>query len=124
MAEAFANHYGQGTVFAQSAGMEPGTLNRRVVRVMQESGIDISMNGTKSVQQMLDQEFDYVITVCDDTSAECCPVFAGEAKRLHWGFPDPSSFQGPEEQCLQHTREVRDQIESRIREWLAMGPER
>ena len=121
MAEAFANHYGKGRVAAQSAGMEPGRLNRQVVQVMQEIGIDISTNGTKGVQQMLRKDFDAVITVCDEATAECCPVFPGDIKRLHWSFPDPSAFQGSEVERLERTRAVRDQIEAKVREWLANG---
>lgn len=119
MAEAFTNHHGKGRVVARSAGIEPGKLNLRVVEVMKEIGIDISTNGTKSVQQMLGKDFDYVITVCDETSAGRCPVFPGAVQRLHWGFADPSSFQGSEDERRQRTREVRDQIEIAVRQWLA-----
>jgi arsenate reductase (thioredoxin) len=61
--------------------------------------------------------FAYVITVCDEASAERCPVFPGGSQRLHWGFPDPSSFQGPPEEKLAWTRNVRDQIKAQIEQW-------
>ena len=63
--------------------------------------------------------FDYVVTVCDETSAERCPVFPGDARRLHWPFADPSSFTGTQEEKLSGTRHVRDQIRQRITEWIA-----
>ena len=61
--------------------------------------------------------FTYVITVCDEASAERCPIFPGVAKRLHWSFPDPSSFQGSHDEKLAKTREVRDTIKAKVEEW-------
>jgi arsenate reductase len=121
MAEAFLNQTCPGEFEAQSAGIEPGKLNPIVVEAMQEIGIDISRNKTKSVSDMLNsgQKFSHVITVCDETSAERCPVFPGGTTRLHWGFPDPSSFSGTPEVKLARTREVRDTIKRRVEEWCA-----
>jgi arsenate reductase len=118
MAEAFLNQICGNEFEAHSAGLEPGKLNPVVVEVMQESGLDIAANKTKSVSGFLGQHWDYVITVCDETSAERCPVFPGKAKRLHWGFPDPSSFQGAWEK-LARTREVREAIKTKIESWCA-----
>ena len=120
MAETYFNHYGEGRLVAESAGLEPGTLNPRVVQVMREDGIDISGNRTKSVFDLLKQgkRYDFVITVCDETSAEKCPVFPGPTKRLHWGFRDPSALIGSDEEKLQTTRQIRDQIKTRVREWI------
>jgi len=119
MAEAFTNALGRGAVIAESAGIEPGKMNLRVVAAMKEIGIDLSGKGTKSVEQMLRKDFDYVVTVCDESSAGNCPVFPGNVQRLHWGFPDPSAFEGPEEERLQRTRVVRDQIREKVSAWLA-----
>ena len=121
MAEAFLNQLCPDDFEAHSAGMEPGKLNPVVVEAMQEIGIDISGNPTKSVFDMFKtgKMFAYVITVCDETSAERCPIFPGVAKRLHWSFADPSSFQGSPEEKLARTREVRDTIKARIEEWCA-----
>ena len=121
MAEAFLNRICPEDFFAQSAGIEPGKLNPIVVQAMQENGIDISRNQTKSVADFIarKEHFDYVITVCDETSAERCPVFPGQTTRLHWGFPDPSSFIGTPEEKLARTRQVRDTIEVRIKSWCA-----
>ena len=120
MAEAFLNELGHKRFAAFSAGLEPGRLNPLVVRVMQEEGIDITQNKTKSISQFLNspRTLDYVITVCDEASAERCPVFPGKVKRLHWGFPDPAAFQGTEQEKLTQTRRVRDQIKLKIQEWL------
>jgi arsenate reductase len=91
MAEAFLNALGAGQYQAESAGLEPGTLNPLVIVAMREAGIDISQAETKGVAAMLacGPVFDYVITVCDEASAERCPVFPGSAERLHWVFPTP-----------------------------------
>jgi len=92
---------------------------------MREKGIDISANKTKTVADMLasKQTFDLVITVCDETSAERCPVFPGKTRRLHWGFPDPSALQGTAEEKLARTRIIRDEIERKIAAWCAAdGP--
>lgn len=121
MAETFLNATCPENFFAQSAGIEPGKLNPVVVAAMREAGLDISQNATKSVAGFLERRepFDYVITVCDETSAERCPVFPGAVQRLHWGFPDPSSFAGTPEEKLARTRDVRDAIKQRIENWCA-----
>lgn len=119
MAEAFLNQTCPDEFEAHSAGLEPGKLNPIVVEAMRETGIDISGNQTKAVFDMFKsgKTFSYVITVCDETSAERCPIFPGVAKRLHWSFPDPSAIQGTPEQKLSRTREIRDMIKSKIMEW-------
>jgi arsenate reductase len=121
MAEAFLKQAGGGEFEVHSAGIEPGKLNPIIVQAMREIGIDISGNQTKSVSDMLNlgRTFDYVITVCDESSAERCPIFPGNTFRLHWGFPDPSSFQGTQEEKLARTREVRDTIKAKIASWHA-----
>jgi arsenate reductase len=119
MAEAFLKQH-CGTRFeTHSAGIEPGKLNPIVVGAMRERGIDISKNATKSVDSYLKAgtQFEYVITVCDETSAERCPTFPGKTKRLHWGFPDPSALQGTSEAKLARTREIRDMIEKQVIGW-------
>jgi arsenate reductase (thioredoxin) len=115
MAEAFLSTLGGGKFEAESAGIEPGTLNPNVVLVMKEVGIDISGKQTKSVFDLLKRgnSYDVVITVCDAASAERCPVFPGKARRIAWSFPDPSGFSGSAE-VLERTREVRDAIKERI----------
>ncbi len=117
MAEAFLNQICGGEFEAHSAGIEPGRLNPVVVEAMREIGVDISRNQTKSVAGFLAQPFDYVVTVCDETSAERCPVFPGGTKRLHWGFPDPSSLGGSPDAKLARTREIRNAIKQKIETW-------
>jgi len=121
MAEAFLNQLCSDEFHAHSAGIEPGKLNPVVVEAMREIGVDISGNKTKSVAEMLEskQTFAFVITVCDETSAERCPIFPGGTTRLHWGFPDPSSFQGAPEERLAFTRKVRDAIKAKVEQWCA-----
>jgi len=119
MAEAFLNQICGGQFEAHSAGLEPGKLNPIVVEAMKEIGIDISKNQTKAVFDMFKSGtmFKYVITVCDEASAERCPIFPGITRRLHWSFPDPSSIQGTHEQKLERIREIRDTIKSRVEAW-------
>jgi arsenate reductase len=119
MAEAFLNRICGGEFEAHSAGLEPGNLNPIVVEAMREIGIDISGNKTKSVMDMFKsgKTFQYVITVCDETSAERCPIFPGVTKRLHWSFPDPSGFPGTHDEKLAKTREIRDTIKKKIEAW-------
>lgn len=121
MAEAFMNQICGQNFEAQSAGLEPGKLNPLVVEAMREIGMDISGNETKAVFDMfkLGKTFQYVVTVCDETSAERCPIFPGVTTRLHWGFPDPSAFQGTREEKMAKIREVRDAIKRKIEAWCA-----
>ncbi|MGE4385027.1 MAG: arsenate reductase ArsC [Endomicrobiaceae bacterium] len=120
MAEAFLKKYGEDKFEVESAGIEPGILNQNVVGVMKEAGIDISDNGTKSVFDFYrsGNAYDYVIAVCDQAKAEMCPVFPGNGKKLHWSFEDPSGFEGTNEEIMNKTREVRNRIEIKIKDWL------
>jgi len=106
---------------AASAGLEPGALNPLVVKALAEEGIDISGKETVSAFDLLKDGkfFTYVVTVCDETSAESCPIFPGTRERIHWGFPDPSTFTGSDEEKLERIREIRDAIKKRISEWVA-----
>jgi arsenate reductase (thioredoxin) len=121
MAEAFLNQICGDEFEAHSAGLEPGRLNPIVVEAMQEVGVDISGNQTKAVFDFIKsgEKFAYVITVCDEASAERCPIFPGVTTRLHWSFPDPSKSQGTHEEKLEQTREVRDTIKQQIEKWCA-----
>lgn len=106
---------------AASAGLEPGAVNPLVVKALAEEGIDISGKETVSAFDLLKQGkfFTYVVTVCDEASAESCPIFPGTRERLHWGFPDPSTFTGSDEEKLERIREIRDAIKERISDWVA-----
>ncbi|MGH7850599.1 MAG: arsenate reductase ArsC [Thermodesulfobacteriota bacterium] len=104
----------------ESAGLEPGTLNPYAVAALREEGIDISGKETVSAFELLKQGryYTYVITVCDETSAETCPIFPGCRERFHWSFPDPSKFTGTDEEIMTRVREVREQIKDKITEWV------
>jgi arsenate reductase len=112
MAEAFLNQLASNTFIAESAGLEPGTLNPIVVEVMKEIGIDISGKEARSVFDLFRQGqlFHFVITVCDAANAERCPIFPGLTKRIGWSFEDPASFTGTHNEILEKTRVVRDKI--------------
>lgn len=101
---------------AQSAGLEPGTLNSLAVEALQEIGIDISGNKTQSVFNVFKtgQLFAYTITVCSETESKGCPIFAGVTTRLHWPFPDPSQVTGTHAQRLAKTRELLEEIRAKI----------
>ncbi len=120
MAEAFLNSLAGDRFEAESAGLEPGSLNPLAVEAMKEIGIDISGNRVKGVFEFIKagKLFHHVITVCDETSGNRCPIFPGYAKRLHWNFPDPSALEGTHEEKLNKTREIRDQIRGRIEAWI------
>jgi arsenate reductase len=119
MAEAWLNKICGEYFEAQSAGLEPGALNPLAVQVMAEAGIDISKKKTQAVFDVFKsgQLFAYVITVCDEASAEKCPIFPGPAKRMHWSFPDPSEVQGSETAKLEQVRAIRDEIRGQIEQW-------
>lgn len=120
MAEAFLNKYGGDQFEAESAGLDPGTLNPNVVTVMQEVGIDLSAKTTQGVFDLfrLGKLYNAVITVCDKEAAERCPIFPGAVRRIAWSFKDPSSVKGCQEEILQQTRIVRDEIKQAIKEFI------
>ena len=119
MAEAWLNYICGESFAAESAGLEPGTLNPLVVETMEEAGIDISQKKTQDVFEVFKSGklFAYVIAVCDEASAERCPIFPGVAQRLHWSFPDPSSLTGSHEEKLAEVRKIRDEIRTKIEQW-------
>ncbi|MEG8945706.1 arsenate reductase ArsC [Rosettibacter firmus] len=110
MAEGFLKSFDK-NLEVYSAGTNPSNqVHPKAVQVMKEAGIDISKNYPKSVNQFLNESFDYVITVCDNAK-ETCPVFIGKVgKQLHIGFEDPAEATGTEEEILAVFRKVRDEI--------------
>jgi len=121
MAEALLKKIGGPQFDVESAGFEPGTLNPLAVEALKEEGIDIAGKKTKSVFDFFKEGriFNTVITVCDESQAERCPVFPGMVNRLHWSFADPSSFQGTWEEKLEGTRKVREQVRAAVTDWVA-----
>jgi arsenate reductase len=116
MAEAFLKKYGGEFFEVESAGLEAGTLNPLVVEAMREIGIDISKNQTKRVFDFLKQgkSYHYLVTVCDETAAERCPIFPGVFDKTQWNFEDPSAFQGTKGEKLVKIRTIRDSIKAKV----------
>jgi len=120
MAEAFLNSLAGDEFYAESAGLEAGTLNPYVIQVMKEEGIDISQNKTDSVFEFFKQGrvYDYVIAVCDSANAEKCPIFPGTCHRINWSFHNPADFTGTADEILTQTRKVKDQIKEKIEKFI------
>ena len=114
MAEGLLRLDGGGFFQVESAGVEPATVRPEAIEVMREIGSDISGHRSKSVDEFTGQEFDYVITVCDNAN-ERCPVFPGSVKRIHWSLEDPAASTGSEVERLDVFRRVRDEIRERLR---------
>ena len=114
MAEGLLRHDGGERFEVHSAGTVPSFVRPQAIEVMREIGIDISGHRSKSVDEFAGQEFDYVITVCDNAN-ENCPVFPGKTKRIHWSFDDPAEALGTEEEKLAVFRRVRNEIAEKLR---------
>jgi arsenate reductase len=118
MAEALLRKYAGDRFEVHSAGLEPKDINPYTTRVLGEIGLDISGHSSKDVMKYLGRvHFGYVITVCSNAE-ENCPIFPFVIERLHWPFEDPAHFEGTDEETLAKFREVRDQIDARVRAWL------
>ena len=118
MAEGLLRQEGGALFEAVSAGVEPSFVRPQAIEVMREIGIDISQQRSKSVDEFAGQEFDYVITVCDNAN-DRCPSFPGKTQRLHWPFEDPAAVTGNEEAKLAVFRRVRDEIRDRLRGFVS-----
>lgn len=117
MAEAFLRSLPGVDIDVSSAGVSPSQVRPEAVAVMEEIGIDASGLRSKSVDEFAGQEFDYVITVCDN-AAENCPLFPGKAERVHWSFEDPAKVNGTEEERLNAFRRVRDEMIEKLSSWI------
>jgi len=121
MAEALLRQEGGGAFEVHSGGTHPKGINPLTVRVLTEAGLDVSWARSKSVEEFLDQSFDYVVTVCDD-ARQACPVFSGVHETLHWSHPDPAEARGTEEERMAAFREVFIQLREQIRRFAAVAP--
>lgn len=117
MAEGLLRHMAGERFEVESAGVEPSHVRPQAIEAMREIGIDISGQHSKSADEFAGEEFDYVITVCDNAN-ERCPVFPGKTERIHWSFDDPAAAEGDEKAILAVFRRVRDEIEARLREFI------
>lgn len=116
MAEGLLRKIGGEQFEVFSAGVNPTSVRPQAVVVMGEIGIDISEQYSKSVTEFLDQQFDYVITVCDNAN-EQCPVFPAKTQRVHWSFEDPAAATGDEAAVRTVYRRVRDEIQAKLQEF-------
>ena len=113
MAEGFLRNIAGDKYEVFSAGIKPTQVNPLAIKVMDEIGIDISKHRSKSVMEFIKQDFDYVITVCDNAQ-KTCPVFPGEHEKIHWDLEDPAAADGSEADRLLVFRKVRDDIKKNI----------
>ena len=113
MAEGFARHFFADRIEPFSAGILTARVSPPAVQVMAEIGIDISGQTSKHYGKFLDENFDYVITLCDELE-ERCPIFPGNATHIHLGFADPTFFPGTEEERLERHRQTRDEMKERL----------
>jgi arsenate reductase len=117
MAEGLLRHLAGHRYEVESAGVAPTQVRPEAIVVMSEVGVDISQQHSKSVDEFMGQDFDYVITVCDNAN-EQCPVFPANTKRLHWSFEDPAAAHGDEESRLRAFRKARDEINEQLRRFV------
>ncbi len=120
IAETFLMAIGGERFEVESAGLDPKPINPYVIKVMKEIGYDLSLNTSDSVMWFFKEGrlYDYVITVCDKSIEQQCPIFPGIARRLYWPFPDPQKVAGTEGEKLENIRSIRDQIREHIESWV------
>lgn len=119
MTEAFFEKYGGDILEVYSAGLEPAEVNPYAIQVMKEVGIDISGKQSKSFREFLGHiQFGYVIGVCKKVENRCPMIFPGVRNCLSWPFEDPAAYEGTDEEKLNKFREIRDQIEEKVRTWV------
>ncbi len=120
MAEAFLRYYASDQFEVHSAGLDPKGIHPLTVVVMEEIGIPMADHTSKGVNVYLGKMlFQYLITVCDKAEQNCPTMWPGVNQRLHWSFEDPATFEGSEEEKLAQFREVRIQIEQKVKDWVA-----
>ena len=113
MAEALLRSRSRGRVEVESAGTEKTLVRPLALKALEEIGIDASAQTSKTMERFIDEQFDYVITVCDAAN-DACPTFPNAGAREHWSLPDPSKATGSEEQQLEVYREVREELDVRV----------
>ncbi len=118
MAEGLLRHYGKDKLEVFSAGLEPSYVHPLAIKAMNESGIDITNQYPKTVNEFLGQNFSYVITVCDGAK-ERCPVFPGKYNAIHWSIEDPASAEGTENERMNVFRRVRQNIRERVNHFVS-----
>jgi arsenate reductase len=119
MAEGLLRHEAGDAFEVFSAGTKPSIVRPEAIAAMSEIGIDICGHRSKSVDEFVGNQLDYVITVCD-YAKESCPIFSSATKRLHWSFEDPAAVEGSEEERKASFRRIRDQIHGRLMVFLGV----
>jgi arsenate reductase len=117
IAEGYLKQFAGASATVYSAGIETHGVNPKAIAIMKEDGIDISAHTSNNVNEYLDIDFDYVITVCDNAK-ESCPYFPTKAKKFHYNFPDPAKALGTEEEVEQQFRTVRNMIKRYSEEFI------
>ena len=118
MAEGILRHIAGDRFEVQSAGIDPSSVRPEAIEAMRDMGVDISSHRSNSVDEFLGECFDYIITVCDNAK-ESCPLFPGNATRIHWGIDDPAEEKGSSDERLQAFRKARDEIKVKLVDFAA-----
>ncbi len=118
IAEAYLRHFAGEKAEIYSAGVETHGVNPRAIATMKEDGIDISQHTSNNINEYVNIDFDFVITVCDNAK-ERCPFFPTKAKKFHQNFPDPAKATGTEEAILEQFREVRQMIKTYSQQFVS-----
>lgn len=121
MAEGLLRHDAGDRFEVFSAGVEPTEVRPLATKAMEEVGINISRQRSKSTDEFAGENFDYVITVCDNANQRC-PMFPGKAERIHWSIDDPADTKRPQEEQLTVFRRVRDELREHLRRFAAAMP--
>jgi arsenate reductase len=117
MAEGYLKHFAKDNATIYSAGVETHGVNPRAIAIMKEDDINISAHTSNNLDEYLDIQFDYILTVCDNAK-ERCPVFSGKAKQLHYNFFDPSKVKGTEEEIYTAFTKTRNQIREYCKDFI------
>jgi len=118
IAEGYLRYFGGDKANMYSAGIETHGVNPKAIEIMKRDGIDISKHTSNNINEYLDIDFDYVITVCDNAK-ESCPYFPTQAVKLHHNFPDPAKAKGTDEEVMEQFREVREMIRGYIKNFVS-----
>lgn len=118
MAEGLLRNMAGDRIEVASAGVAPTQVRPEAIEAMKEIGIDISNHRSKSVDELITQAFDYVITVCDNANQHC-PMFPGACRRIHWSIEDPAAVAGDDKTRLEAFREARDELRERLGKFVA-----
>ena len=118
MAEGLLRDMAGERIEVASAGVAPTQVRPEAIEAMKEIGIDISNHRSKSIDELITQAFDYVITVCDNANQHC-PIFPGASRRIHWSIKDPAGIDGDDQTRLDAFREARDELRERLGKFIA-----